>query len=77
VGITNNRKTCRRLATAVDRLRLVPERQLGFFNRWLVYMGFLVTALPGPAGCRQFLHGRSRLSATGVIVLLEKGTKYG
>jgi hypothetical protein len=55
----------------------VPERQLGFFNRWLEYLGFLVTDLPGPAGCRQFLHGRSRLSATGVIVLLEKGTKYG
>jgi hypothetical protein len=77
VGITNNRKTCRRLTTAVDRLRLAPERQLGFFNRWLEYLGFLVTALPGLAGCRQFLHGRSRLCAMGMIVLLEKGTKYG
>jgi len=25
----------------------------------------------------KFLHGGSRLSATGVIVLLEKGTQYG
>jgi hypothetical protein len=43
----------------------------------LEYLGFLVTALPDPAGSWQFLHGRSRLSATGVIVSLEKGAKYG
>jgi hypothetical protein len=55
----------------VDPCQLRPDagltEQLGFFNRWLEYLGFLVTALPGPAGCQQFLHGRSRLSATGVI----------
>jgi hypothetical protein len=42
VGTTNKSKASRRLTTAVDRLRLVPERELGFFNRgWLDYLRFL------------------------------------
>jgi hypothetical protein len=43
----------------------------------LEYLGFPVTPLSRPAGCAQFPHGRSQLSATGVIMLLEKGAKYG
>ena len=42
MGTTNKSKASRSLTTAVDRLRLVPERELGFFNRgWLDYLRFL------------------------------------
>ena len=71
VGTTSNIKACRRVTTAVDRLPAYARALARFLQPTLAGVsGLPLTALPGTAGSRQFLNGRSRLSATGVIVSL-------
>ena len=78
MGTTINSKAYRRLATAEDRPRLLPDGSRDFFNRcWLEYRGFPLAALLGQAGPQQSIHGRGRLFATGEVMLLEKGGKNG
>jgi hypothetical protein len=77
MGTTNNSKAYRRLTPAEDRLRLLPEGSLDFFNRrGLEYLG-----LPNSSswqGWTLAIHPwQESIVRTGVVMLLEKGSKYG